>query len=583
MLDFYLSYLNSFNFFELSNDSFFDFFDKDFIYFFIFFCYFVYCKKDNSLDSNIDFENASLFFEDSFFSYDFFSYLPWDSVSHGISGRMFGLLELEYPEQTSFLASLLLLPLFFMIVIVLINFREVEAIKEYSLLSSLIIFFYSLGLWLGFDNSISGFQYISSFIWSDYLGLSFTIGIDFIGLSFFVLTAALLPLCILSSWENIFYKQKEYFLLLLFIEFLLLNFFVVLDLVFFYIFFESVLIPMFILIVVWGSRERKIHAAFQFFLFTLFGSVFMILGIIYVQSELGSTDIELFLNSKFSKEIQLFLWLTFFIPCAFKIPMFPFHIWLPEAHVEAPTSGSVLLAGVLLKLGTYGILRIILPAFDYANAFYTPLVFTFAILGIIYSSCTTIRQIDLKKIIAYSSVAHMNFVLIGLYSLNSIAISGSIFLMLSHGLVSSGLFLCVGILYDRYHTRLLKYYGGLVQFMPIFSVFFLFFSLANIGFPGTSSFIGELLIMVGAFDFNIFATILAGIGMITGACYAMWLYNRVVFWKLNFNFFTKFSDLNLREFYILFYLTLMIIITGFYPNPILDGFLLYTIDKVLIY
>lgn len=506
--------------------------------------------------------------------------LPWMNFEHGSKFVINPIIFLEYPDQTEFLVTVLLMPLScIFIIIFFINSKDIESIKEYSLIGSFIVLFYVLILWLGFDNSFIGFQYISSFFWSETLNINFTVGIDFISLSFIVLTAILLPVCILASWENIYYKVKEYYLILLIIEFLLLIFFSVLDLIFFYIFFESILIPMFILILVWGSRERKIHAALQFFLFTLLGSIFMILGIIFVQSELGTTDIQIFINTEFSKDIQKLLWLTFFIPCAFKIPMFPFHIWLPEAHVEAPTAGSVLLAGVLLKLGTYGILRIILPTFDYANVFYTPLVFSFAIIGIIYSSFTTIRQIDLKKIIAYSSVAHMNFVLIGLFSINSIAISGSIFLMLSHGLVSSGLFLCVGILYDRYHTRLLKYYGGLIQFMPIFGFYFLFFSLANIGLPGTSSFIGELLIMVGAFNFNIFATILSGIGMITGACYAMWLYNRVVYWKVNYNFINKYSDLNLREFFILFYLTLMIIFIGIFPNFILDGFLLYSIDK----
>lgn len=485
-----------------------------------------------------------------------------------------------FEEHSYFLICLILLPFFSSIFLFFISEeKNYFFVKEFALVVSLFVLYFSLLLWLAMDYSTPGFQYINSFEWSFFsTGIRLTYGIDGLSLMFIVLTAFLMPFCILIGWDSIEKRIKEYYFSLLIIEFLLLNVFSILDLFFFYVFFESVLIPMFLLILVWGSRERKIHAAYQFFLYTLLGSVFMLLGIIYIYLEMGSCDIQMFLTYSFSKEAQFALWLCFFFPFAVKIPMFPFHIWLPEAHVEAPTSGSVLLAGVLLKLGTYGILRLLLPGFAYANNYFAPLVFTFAILGIIYSSCTTIRQIDLKKIIAYSSVAHMNFVLLGMFSLNSLAISGSIFLMLSHGLVSSALFLCVGILYDRYHTRLLKYYGGLIYYMPLFGFFFLFLSLANIGLPGTSSFIGEFLIMIGVFDYNMFACILGGLGMITGACYAMWLYNRVVFGDIQSKFFFKFSDLNEREFFILFIFFLFILITGIYPNIILDIFSLYCID-----
>lgn len=462
-----------------------------------------------------------------------------------------------------------------------IDKMDADYIKEVALNASLLVLCCIFFLWLSFDHTVPGFQFVGGFNWLNFLHIRAVFGLDGISLMFILLTAFLIPFCILIGWESIIYKIREYLILLFVIEFLLFFVFISLDFIFFYAAFESVLIPMFILIVVWGSRERKIHAAYQFFLYTLIGSVLMLLGIIYIYKSLGTTNIQAFLNSTFTKKEELLLWICFFIPFAVKMPMFPFHIWLPEAHVEAPTAGSVLLAGILLKLGTYGVLRVLLPSFSYANIYFTPLVFTLAILGVIYSSCTTIRQIDLKKIIAYSSVAHMNFLLLGLFSLNSVGISGSIFLMLSHGLVSSGLFLCVGILYDRYHTRLLKYYGGLIFYMPIFGTFFLILSLANIGFPGTSSFIGELLIMIGAFNFNIVATLLGGIGLITGACYAMWLYNRVVFGELQEKFITKFCDLNLREFFILFFLCFFVILIGIYPLPFLDSYNLYCVQNAL--
>lgn len=552
--------------------------------------YFFYFSENNPLviKDNFFYKRLDLNEIGSYFSFkQFLTIYGWNLRSKGdcngdICQRSFDLDPINVYEETNTLSYLILfiilIPLIFFILLFFFDEKKVNYIKEFALFGTLLTFFYSLFLWHTFNYTVPGFQFLHSFGWSEFLNIKYTIGLDGLSLMFFLLTVFLMPFCILISWDSVNKKIKEYYMVLLLIEFLLLNIFSVLDLVFFYIFFESVLIPMFLLIIVWGSRERKIHAAYQFFIYTLFGSVLMLLAIVYIYFNLKSTDIQVFLSSTFPKNIELILWLCFFFPFAVKIPMFPFHIWLPEAHVEAPTAGSVLLAGVLLKLGTYGILRLLLPSFEYANLYFTPLVFTFSIIGIIYSSCTTIRQIDLKKIIAYSSVAHMNFVLIGLFSVNSLAVSGSIYLMLSHGLVSSGLFLCVGMLYDRYHTRLLKYYGGLITYMPLFGFFFMFLSFANIGFPGTSSFVGELLITLGAFSFNIIATILSCIGMITGACYAMWLYNRVVFGQLQNNFLTKFSDINEREFYILTILFVFIIITGIYPNPILDTYSLYAIS-----
>ena len=515
---------------------------------------------------------------DYFYSYEFQKMILFERCL-GFSNSLLGLDLYEEKNPLTFLLYFtILLPFIFFLFLFFFDTKNCEYIKEFTLFGSLITLYYSFFVWFSFNYTVPGFQFFHSFIWSKEFHIKYSIGLDGLSLMFFLLTTFLMPFCILIGWDSINKKIKEYYMSLLLIEFLLLNVFTALDLIFFYIFFESVLIPMFLLIIIWGSRNRKIHAAYQFFLYTLFGSVLMLLGILKIYSEIGSTDIQLFLNTTFSKSTELILWLCFFFPFAVKIPMFPFHIWLPEAHVEAPTSGSVLLAGVLLKLGTYGILRILLPSFEFANLYFTPLVFTFAITGIIYSSCTTIRQIDLKKIIAYSSVAHMNFILIGLFSVNTVAISGSIFLMLSHGFVSSGLFLCVGILYDRYHTRLLTYYGGLISYMPVFGYFFLVLSFANIGFPGTSSFIGELLIILGAFNFNIIATILAGIGMITGACYGMWLYNRVLFGQVQFKRLRRFSDVNEREFFLLVLLFVFIIFTGIYPDPILDSYSLYSLS-----
>ena len=360
--------------------------------------------------------------------------------------------------------------------------------------------------------------------------------------------------------------------MLLLTELLLINVFATLDLFFFYVFFESVLIPMFIIIGVWGSRQRKIHAAYQLFFFTLFGSILMLIGIIVIYSQIGSTDLQLLSQAEFSKYRQIFLWLSFFASFAVKIPMLPVHIWLPEAHVEAPTAGSVILAGVLLKLGTYGIIRFMLPLFPYAVLYFTPLVFTMCIIAIIYSSATTIRQIDLKKIIAYSSVAHMNYALLGLFTNNTQGLEGSLFFMLGHGVVSSGLFLSIGLLYDRYHTRNLLYYGGLVQTMPIFSVFFLLFTLANIGLPGTVNFVGEFLVLIGTWKVNTTVTFLGAAGLILGAVYAIWFYNRLVFGQVRLYSLQNFVDLKKREIHVLLPLGVLTILMGIYPIIFLNTF-----------
>ncbi len=459
-----------------------------------------------------------------------------------------------------------------MLVISLIPNSKTTLIKQVGLASSCAILWACLFLWIYFNNELGNFVFVVHLPWLSTFNIYYSIGIDGISIFFVILTAFLIPICILASWESITYKIKEYILMLLLTELLLINVFSVLDLFFFYIFFEGVLIPMFIIIGVWGSRQRKIHAAYQFFFYTLLGSILMLLGIIIIYFQTGTTDIQLLSQVQFSHSKQLILWLSFFASFAVKVPMVPVHIWLPEAHVEAPTAGSVILAGVLLKLGTYGIIRFMIPMFPYAMSYFTPLVFTMCIIGILYSAATTIRQIDLKKIIAYSSVAHMNFALLGLFTNNAQGIEGSLFFMLGHGVVSSALFLCIGMLYDRYHTRNILYYGGLVQVMPLFSVFFLVFTLANLGLPGTVNFVGEFLVLVGTWKVNTTVIFLASIGLILGAVYAIWFYNRLVFGQIRSYSLQKFIDLNRREFCVLLPLFLLVFFMGIYPTLFLNTF-----------
>lgn len=427
-------------------------------------------------------------------------------------------------------------------------------------------FLFSLLLWLQFDSSDSSFQFLVTFNWIPSFNLHYTLGVDGISLFFVVLTTFLVLICTLVSWESVKHLLKEYLLCFLLLEFLLIQVFCVLDLLLFYIFFESVLMPMFLIVGVWGSRERKIRAAYQFFLYTLVGSLLMLLAIVIIYFQVGTTDLQILWNTEFSEKKQLLLWLAFFASFAVKVPMVPFHIWLPEAHAEAPTSGSVILAGILLKMGGYGFLRFSLPMFPLASVYFSPLIFVLSLIAVIYASLTTLRQIDLKKIIAYSSVSHMGFVTIGIFTLTVQGIEGSILLMLSHGLVSSSLFLCIGVLYDRYHTRVIKYYSGLVQVMPIFIVFLMFFSFANIGFPGTSSFVGEILVLIGSFQINTTLTFFSAISMILGAAYSIWLLNRISFGVLKTEYFSYFQDISRRELWILSILAFLVIWMGICPN-----------------
>nr|AKJ25709.1 NADH dehydrogenase subunit 4 [Geranium brycei]AKJ25711.1 NADH dehydrogenase subunit 4 [Geranium incanum] len=468
------------------------------------------------------------------------------------------------------LSGLIMCPVLGSIILLFIPNSRIRLIRFIGLSASLITFLYSLVLWIQFDPSTAKFQFVESFRWLPYENIHFSLGLDGISLFFVILTTFLIPICILVGWSGMRNFGKEYIIAFLICEFLMIAVFCMLDLLLFYVFFESVLIPMFIIIGVWGSRQRKIKAAYQFFLYTLLGSVFMLLAILFILLQTGTTDLQILLTTEFSERRQIFLWIAFFASFAVKVPMVPVHIWLPEAHVEAPTAGSVILAGILLKLGTYGFLRFSIPMFPEATLFFTPFIYTLSAIAIIYTSLTTLRQVDLKKIIAYSSVAHMNLVTIGMFSLNIQGIGGSILLMLSHGLVSSALFLCVGVLYDRHKTRLVRYYGGLVSTMPNFSVIFFFFTLANMSLPGTSSFIGEILILVGAFQRNSLVATLAAVGMILGAAYSLWLYNRVVSGNLKPDFLHKFSDLNGREVFIFLPFIVGVVRMGVHPKVFPD-------------
>lgn len=438
-------------------------------------------------------------------------------------------------------------------------------IKSYALFVSSLVLVLSTLLLTQFNFNTFYFQHLVEYNFGlKILNINFFFGLDGISIYFFVLTALLIFLCILFSWDSLF--LKEYVVNLLILELLLLLVFSVLDLFLFYVFFEAILIPMFFLIGFLGSRARKIRAAYLLFFYTLFGSLLMLIGIIYIYSTVGSLNLEYICSYNFTLEEQKWLWLAFFLSFSSKIPMFPFHIWLPEAHVEAPTVGSVLLAGILLKLGVYGFLRFSVTLFPEASLFFSPLVYLLSIIGIIYTSFTAIRQTDIKRIIAYSSIAHMNLVTLGIFSFTIIGIEGSILQSISHGFVSGGMFLLIGILYERYHSRLLYYYSGLVHVMPMYSAFLLIFTLANIAIPGTSSFVGEFLLFCGIFKTSSLVCIISAISVILGGAYSLWLYNRIIFGNLKISYTKNFRDLNIREFSILLILMLLIFLMGINPS-----------------
>jgi proton-translocating NADH-quinone oxidoreductase chain M len=474
-------------------------------------------------------------------------------------------------KLNNLLLYILLFPIFGILTLLLIPAKEEKMLKLTALNFSIFSFIGSLILWGFFQKSIGAFQFVVKFFWLPALNLNFTLGIDGISIFFLLLTTLLIPLCIFTSWNSVNKNIKEFLIAFLVLDFFLIGTFCVLDLLLFYIFFESVLIPMFLIVGVWGSRDRKILAAYYFFLYTLLGSVLMLLSILYIYYHVGTTDYEVLLTFVFSQTEQKFLWFTFFLAFASKVPMIPVHLWLPEAHVEAPTAGSVILAGVLLKLGTYGFIRFSLPLFPQASFFFTPLVYTIAAMGIIYTSFTAIRQTDFKRIIAYTSIAHMNLVILGIFSFNTVGIEGAILQSLSHGFVASALFLVIGVVYDRYRTRIIQYYGGLASIMPLYVSVFLFFTLANISFPGTSSFVGEFFILVGSFKVNTSITFLGATGVIIGGAYSLWLFNRIAYGNLKTQYTTIFLDLSPRELLIFLPLILGTIVVGVYPNLFLTS------------
>jgi proton-translocating NADH-quinone oxidoreductase chain M len=472
--------------------------------------------------------------------------------------------------ESSLLGTIAAIPLYAAIFILFIDSKNLEYMKKVALGASMFTFVLSLGLWVLFDRSTAVFQFREYWQWLDQVNINFNLGIDGISLFFVILTTLLVPLCLLASWNSIKIHVKEYLIAFLVMETLLIIVFSIMDLLLFYVFFESVLIPMFLIVGIWGSRERKIRAAYLLFLYTLVGSVLMLLAILLIYSIAGTTTYTNLLTIQFDESLQKFLWLAFFASFAVKVPMVPVHIWLPEAHVEAPTAGSVILAGVLLKLGSYGLIRFSMPLFPAATIYFTPLVYTMAAIAVIYTSLTAIRQSDMKRIIAYASVAHMNVILVGMFALNMQGLEGAMIQMLSHGLVSSALFLCVGVLYDRHHSRMVKYYSGVAHTMPIFAILFMFMTMANIALPCTSSFVGEFLILAGTFQVNTTICVLAGTGMILGGGYSLWLYNRIAFGNLKIQAIKQFSDMNRREFMVFLPLTIGTLVMGIYPEIFLD-------------
>ena len=443
--------------------------------------------------------------------------------------------------------------------------------RSVSLWVTMATFFLSLILLWNFDPEYAGFQFEEQVEWIKGYGISYHMGIDGISLFFVLLTTFLMPLCILCSWKAIQQQVCEYMIAFLILETLVIGVFCALDFMVFYFFFEGSLIPMYLIIGIWGGKER-IYAAFKFFLYTLLGSVLLLLALLYIYYQVGTTDIPVLMEKvpSFGLDIQKWLWLAFFASFAVKVPMWPFHTWLPDAHVQAPTAGSVILAGVLLKLGGYGFLRFSLPMLPEASIYFTPLVYSLSVIAIIYTSLVALMQTDMKKLIAYSSVAHMGFVTIGIFTLNIQGIEGGIFQMISHGLVSAALFLCVGVLYDRMHTKEIAHYGGLVRRMPIYAFVFLFFTMASIGLPTTSGFVGEFLVLAGAFKDNILVATLACTGVVLGAAYMLWLYKRVVFGEMVHENLKQILDLERREILIFAPIVVLIVWYGIQPNVLLE-------------
>jgi NADH-quinone oxidoreductase subunit M len=437
-----------------------------------------------------------------------------------------------------------------------------------ALWTTLVAFAVSLILVWRFDPAQTDFQFVEKGSWLA-AGISYHLGVDGISLPFVILTTALMPVCIIASWKSITVRVREYMTAFLVLETLMVGTFCALDLVLFYLFFEGGLIPMFLIIGVWGG-PRRVYASFKFFLYTLLGSVLMLLAIMALYWNGGTTDIPVLMHTAVPRSLQTWAWLAFFASFAVKMPMWPVHTWLPDAHVEAPTAGSVILAAILLKMGGYGFLRFSLPMFPLASHDFAPLIFSLSVIAIIYTSLVAMMQDDMKKLIAYSSVAHMGFVTMGIFAGTIQGVAGGVFQMISHGIVSGALFLCVGVVYDRMHTREIAAYGGLVNRMPLYALAFMVFTLANIGLPGTSGFIGEFMTLLGTFKISLPTTFLAAFGMILSAAYALWLYRKIVFGALVKPTLMTIKDMTMRECLTLFPLVALTILFGVYPKPVLD-------------
>ena len=473
-------------------------------------------------------------------------------------------------NELPILSILLILPVIGILLLTFIssNSESDVNLKQTALWVSFLNFIISLVVLFNFNQLDPNFQFVEKYYWlSD--TISYQVGVDGISILFVVLTTFLVPICILASYNNIKFSMKEYLIAFLALETFMIGVFISMDLILFYLFFEGGLIPMFLIIGIWGG-ERRIYSTFKFFLYTLAGSVFMLLAVIFIYWEVGTSSIPVLLQHEFSYNNQIILWLAFFASFVVKIPMWPFHTWLPDAHVEAPTAGSVILAGVLLKLAGYGFIRFSITMFPDASHYFAPMIYALSIIAIIFTSLIALVQEDMKKLIAYSSVAHMGFVTLGIFTFTIQGIEGAIIQMISHGIVSAALFLCVGVVYDRIHTREIERYGGLVNRMPLYSFSFMIFILASLGLPGTSGFVGEFLVLLSIFSVNTYFAVFATTGVVLAATYSLWLYRKIIFGQLIKDDLKDILDLSFREIVIFVPLILLTIGIGIYPIPILE-------------
>ena len=473
-------------------------------------------------------------------------------------------------NELPILSILLVLPVIGILLLTFIsnNSESDVNLKQTALWVSFLNFIISLVVLFNFNKVDPNFQFVEKYYW---LGdtISYHVGVDGISILFVVLTTFLVPICILASYNNIKFSMKEYLIAFLALETFMIGVFISMDLILFYLFFEGGLIPMFLIIGIWGG-ERRIYSTFKFFLYTLAGSVFMLLAVIFMYWEVGTSSIPVLLQHEFSYDAQIILWLAFFASFVVKIPMWPFHTWLPDAHVEAPTAGSVILAGVLLKLAGYGFIRFSITMFPDASHYFAPMIYALSIIAIIFTSLIALVQEDMKKLIAYSSVAHMGFVTLGIFTFTIQGIEGAIIQMISHGIVSAALFLCVGVVYDRIHTREIERYGGLVNRMPLYSFSFMIFILASLGLPGTSGFVGEFLVLLSIFSVNTYFAVFATTGVVLAATYSLWLYRKIIFGQLIKDDLKDILDLSSREIIIFVPLILLTILIGIYPIPVLE-------------